>query len=293
MIRSIWLAAVLTIVFTAVGLSQVTAIPFSKTISRLEAGIVIGQNAQPRWNRTVMLAKPRIASGDTSALPQSIRNAVSKFVLAIVATVDLDPQSLDPKYRLAEVGVGYCAEVNSQLQVVHSDNKNPDGVSLSFLDRQLLAENERQLENARTIARGSSLLMFDVPAILLQQSNHREYRIRHLVWIDSKSGRLATMAWLTEADRNGRLCVVTDEPVRWLDADSIEDRAIHVDGKEFTLGIPSKRAFALERFPAGRPIPWSQRAADLAALEDYDLNSIQHLMRALNDANLTSLQPQK
>jgi hypothetical protein len=65
---------------------------------------------------------------------------------------------------------------------------------------------------------------------------------------------------------------------------------IHVDGDEFKLGIPSARAFALEKFPSGRAINWNQPAASLAALEDYDLESIQQLMKALNEANQASMQ---
>ncbi len=290
MFRRNLMALLLTISFTATSVAQSTPIPFSKTVSRLPAGTVIGQENAARWNRTVLLAKPRIASGDISSLPDSIRDAVSKFVLSIVATVDRDPQAIEPKYRLAEVGVGYSVNVNSQLKIVHSDDYQAHGVSLSFIHRQMLAENERQLRNIRTIARGGSLLMFDVPAILLQSNNHRDYLIRHLIWIDSKSGKLATMVWLIEADKNKKLGVVTSEPIRWVDPSSIEDRVIHVDGDEFTLGIPSARAFALEKFPSGRAINWNQPAASLAALEDYDLESIQQLMKALNEANQASMQ---
>jgi hypothetical protein len=289
MFRPILLAVFITIGFTATGLAQSTAIPFSAAVSRVAAGTLIGQENAPRWNRTVLLAKPRIASGDVSSLSEPIRAAVSKFVLSVVATVDRDPQSAEPRYRLAEVGVGYSVEVNSQLKVIHSDDYKSHGVSLSFIHRQMLAENERQLDKIRTIVRGGSLLMFDVPAILLQNKSHRDYLIRHLIWIDSKSGKLATMVWLIEEDKSKQLSVVTSEPIRWVDGTIIEDRVIHVDGAEFTLGIPSSRAFALEKFPAGRPIPWNQPAAMVGALEDYDLDSIQRLMKALNEANIASI----
>jgi hypothetical protein len=290
MFRPNLLAMLMTFGFTTIGWAQSTPIPFSKAVTRLEAGTVIGQENAARWNRTVMLAKPRIASGEVAALSESIRDAVSSFVLSIVATVDRDPQSTEPKYRLAEVGAGYSVNVKSQLKVVRSDDYKTHGVSLSFIHRQMLAENEKQLDSIRTIARGNSLLMFDVPAIVLQNNSHRDYLVRHLIWIDSNTGKLATMLWLNEPDKKKQLRVVTGEPIRWVDPTTIEDRAIHVDGNEFTLGIPTKRAFALEKPPAGRQILWSQPAAAVAALDVYDLDSMQKLMKALNEANIASTQ---
>ena len=112
--------------------------------------------------------------------------------------------------------------------------------------------------------------------------------MRHLIWIDTKTGKLATLVWLLKADRTRRLAVVSTEPIRKLEPNAVEDRAIHVDGGEFTLTIPSKRAFALESMPPGKKISWTQAAADLAALESYDINNIQSLLRALNEATQAS-----
>jgi hypothetical protein len=292
MFRSALLMTLLTFGCSTLCFAQSAVIPFAKAVVRLDAGTIVGNENAPRWNRTVMLAKPRIASGEVSALSDSIRASVSMFILSIVATVDQDPQSTEPKFRLAEVGVGYSTDVKSQLKVIHSDNYQPHGVSLSFIQRQMLAENERQLSNIKTIVRGGSLLMFDVPAILHENKLHRDYTIRHLVWIDSKTGKLATMLWLVDQPKGKPSNVVTNYPIHWVDSSKIEDRGIHVDGKEFTLGIPSKRAFALEQPPAGRPVVWNQPAASLGALEEYDFDSMQRLMNALNEANIASSQPQ-
>lgn len=290
MLRTVLLTVFCSLACTSDGIAQSTPIAFSKSVTRLDAGTAIGQASAVRWNRTVMLAKPRIASGDITALPESIREAAAYFVLSIVATVDLDPQAPQSRYRLAEVGVGYSVPVQSQLKVIHSDDYKTHGVSLSFIQRKMLAENEKQFDNIRTIARGNALLMFDVPAILHENNSHRDYTVRHLVWIDSNSGKLATMLWLVGTDSKNQPSVVTGEPIRWVDPTSVEDRVIHVDGNEFTLGIPSKRAFALLQPPAGRLIPWNQQAATVAALQEYDLNSMQTLMRSLNDANIASMQ---
>lgn len=283
----------LLIVMLALGSSstidaQPPATPFAKSIVRIDAGTVLNAPNPTRWNRVILLAKPRIASGDIGQLSESIRQAASMFVLSIAATVDQDPLVQESKYRLAEVGMGYSLTINNQQTVVHSDNYQAYGAQLSFFQRQMLAENERQLGTIKAIARGNSLLMFDVPALMLVKDKHVDFTIRHLIWIDTKTGKLATMVWLLQADRAKQLSVVSTEAIRWMESSTVEDRAIHVDGAEFTLGIPSKRAFALEQMPPGRPIAWVPGASSLAAQEAYTLESIQALLRALNEANRAS-----
>ncbi|MFO0939176.1 MAG: hypothetical protein U0930_00265 [Pirellulales bacterium] len=268
--------------------AQNAPISYAKSIVHIDAGTVINAPNATRWNRTILLAKPRISSGEVGQLTENIRQAASLFVLSIAATVDQDPQAAEPKFRLAEVGVGYSVPVADQLKVVHSDDYASHGVNLSFIPRQMLSENEKQIGNIKTTVRANSLLMFDVPAMLLQNNKHVDFTMRHLIWIDTKTGKLATMVWLMQADRSGKLSIVSSEPIRKLEPNTVEDRAIHVDGGEFTLGIPSKRAFALESMPPGKQIAWTQATATLAALESYDISAIQALLRALNEASLAS-----
>lgn len=268
--------------------AQNVPVSFAKSVVLIDAGTVINAPNASRWNRTILLAKPRISSGDIGQLSESIRQAASLFVLSIVATVDQDPQATEPQFRLAEVGVGYSVQVADQMKVVHSNDYASHGVNLSFISRQMLAENERQVGNIKTVVRANSLLMFDVPAMLLQNNKHADFTMRHLIWIDTKTGKLATMVWLLQRDRTNKLIVVSTEPIRRLEPNTLEDRAIHVDGGEFTVGIPSKRAFALESMPPGKQIAWTQAAEQLAAFETYDIANIQSLLRALNEATQAS-----
>jgi len=265
----------------------------------------------------VLLAKPRISSGDTQSLAEFLRQSVSKYVLTILATVDVVPSkqgsaesgtapsaSVDgqgssaptpQRFRLSEVGVGHSVQVGSRWIVIRPDDYEAHGVRLSFFERQILAENQRQFSEIRTVARMSTLLMFDVPALILYDGKHQDFDMRHLVWIDSRTGRLFTLIWLLqsqstrEGDQIGPAQVVATEPLCWWDGSQMEDRAIHVDQREFTLGIPGKRAFALEKMPSGRAIEWSPSALQLAGLPSYDQASMRALLTAFNQANQDSL----
>lgn len=246
-----------------------------------------------------MLSKPRIASGDVDSLPGFITSSVPKFMLTVLAKVDQAAITTDgkdtsrngltnsspPKYRLAEVGIGYSILVGKKWIVVSSDNYEFTGASLSLLERQLLSQNYRHLEDIRTVARASTMMIFDALANLLQSNQHREFRMRHLVWIDGQTGKLATIVWLIDADATRGLSVIGDHAPRWIDNDTIEDRAIHIDKTQFTLGIPSPLAFAMEKMPPGREIPWTAELLPLAALDQYSLEDIRGLMSAFNRAN--------
>jgi hypothetical protein len=49
-------------------------------------GTSVHNPAGSRWNRVVLLAAPRIASGDAESVSHAIRQRVSQFTLALLAT---------------------------------------------------------------------------------------------------------------------------------------------------------------------------------------------------------------
>ncbi|MCA9133009.1 MAG: hypothetical protein KDA45_07630 [Planctomycetales bacterium] len=258
----------------------------------IAAGTPVDAPQAERWNRIVLLARPRIASGDVQALSSSIQKSVSSLVLTILATVESHPADVRPgetkpprQFRLRELGLGYATDVQGELRVVSVAAAGQMGVNLGFVGRQMLAENERQLAAVRTVVRTSTLTMFDTRAIMLRQGRHQEMVTRHLVWLDSRSGRLGALLWLLQRPAAGEPQRLVDEPLRWVAAGTREDRAIHVDGQEFSLlGIPREQAFALQDLPPGKSIPWTDEARRLAARESYDSESLRELTVAINQA---------
>ena len=108
--------------------------------------------------------------------------------------------------------------------------------------------------------------------------------MRHFVWVDSSTGRTAALVWLIKRDSAGGYVVEVEEPARWAPAGLREDRAIHVDGRQFNfLGIPTEKAFAIERLPPGRQVPWTEEAKDVAATEHFDRDSLQRISNALTN----------
>lgn len=258
--------------------AQVTLLP-PGTIASIEDS---KQPRIPKWNRVILLARPRIASGDINALGTDIRNSIQSFVLTLMASVEkrTNANAGENEYFLADFGIGYSTPIGSDLTVVTPDSATDLGAELSFFQRQVLSTNQKQLKTARLVARTSTLTIFDTPAVLLRAAEHRSNTMRHFVWVDRRTGEVAMLVWLIEKDPSS-VAGVVDEPIRWISANTKEDRKIHIDGSKFTFGIPSTDAFALESLPPGRDVEWIQLAAELAANPTYTRTSLEQLTKAL------------
>ncbi|MEO8272370.1 MAG: hypothetical protein ABI557_21860, partial [Aureliella sp.] len=139
------------------------------------------------------------------------------------------------------------------------------------------------LAAATITARTSTRMIVDTPAVVLRHAEHHEFVMRHFIWVEPTTGRNAALVWLIDHDRVGKPFVDEHEPPRWAPAGLQEDRAIHVDGKEFNfIGIPSEKAFAVEDLPPGKPIPWTSEARVLAAKSSYRADELHSLSLALN-----------
>jgi len=253
---------------------------YGESISSLPPGLVVEKSDSSPWNRIVLIATPRISSGDVDAIGRSIQDAVARFRLTIMAQVRYESQSA--KYTLSDVGVGYATMIKKQLTVVDSQSAAEMGASLGFIERRLLSENETQRKKIRVIVRTTTLLMFDVPAIYDRSNKHRQVINRHLVWINQNDGRLSMATWLFDSDKGLDTSWTTD-PLRIVSENTREDRTIHVDGDEFFLGMPNENAFALQSLPPGTDFSWTSELRNLACRATYDAESLKQLTDAIND----------
>jgi len=256
----------------------------AKSVSILPAGTVIGDKSAKQWNRILLLAKPRISSGDVDTLSEDVRKTVSSFVLSVLATIEgyADAASGQKRYRLRDVGIGYAMQREDKLLIISSAKQTEMKLELNFVGSQMLKTNEQQLKTARMIARTSTIYMFDTPSIMLLGDKHVKLITRHFIWVDSKSGSSSMLVWLVAEDKSGNWRVAS-KSLQWVPTGTQEDRKVHVDGDQFFLGIPkNERAFALESLPPGKAADWSPEAIELASRQSYDAQSLRSLALALN-----------
>ncbi|HBE67522.1 MAG TPA: hypothetical protein DDW52_05165 [Planctomycetaceae bacterium] len=299
-----WRAILAQLLVAAIGVSGVSAQDTSRqyTTSRVSVGVGVsseatlagvgsnlpklpaGTQVEPQedsdqeFNKVILLARPKIESGNVDALPDAIRNAVSSMVLSILAHVERDSSG---KFRLVSVGAGFATPVEGELTVVTPDTAGDLGAKLGFVQRQLLGQNSKQLDTLPIVARSKQVLVFDAPSIMLTDGKHEKFRMRHFIWADSSTGRTATFVWLLpeRSDAAGQQA----GKLRWLPPGLKERREIHVDGREFSiLGIPTDRAFALEDLPPGRDLDWTDEGRRLATKSSYGANDLKALVAAIN-----------
>ncbi|MEM9586303.1 MAG: hypothetical protein AAGA03_03400 [Planctomycetota bacterium] len=249
-------------------------------ITRLAPGTVVNVDDTQSSNRAVLVARPRIATGDVDHLGAAIRDAVSRFRLVIMTRVT--SEQADDLHQLEHVGVGYAVPIERSLTIVTVDSASRLGAKLGLIESRVLSENESQLANIEVLVQTNTLTLFDVPAIFHRDGRHVDRLMRHLVWIHAKTGRPAMATWLLEKDQNGSLASSRD-PLRVSPARTKEDRKIHVDGNAFFLGIPSERAFALVDLPPGFDIKWDEPLKRLASRRQYKTPSLLELSRTLNE----------
>ena len=261
---------------------SVVTVPAMQRVVTLPPGTKVDSAKEnQRWNRLLLLATPKINSGDVDQLSESIRQAATGLTLTIMATIE--PTNNQTGFALREVGVGYSVLIAGQQTVITSATQSQLGANLGFIQRRVLTNNELGLADLRSIVQTTTLFMFDAPAIMHRNAKHRDYVMRHLVWIDNETGSSAMLVWLLDSDTSGKQSPA-NEPLRIVTAGTKEQRNVHVDGNEFTFGFPSQRAFALEDLPPGVDVAWTKELAAVAALPSYDAKNLATLSAAVNSA---------
>ena len=256
----------------------------NKPVTKLSAGTVVQSNRNtPRWNRVVLLATPKITSGDVDSLSAAIQTAATTLSLTVMATVTNTPTANGNQFSLREIGVGYSLPIAGRRTVVDSASQSQLGANLGFIQRRVLSQNETQLGQVKQIIQTTTMSIFDAPAIMHRNGKHRNYITRHLIWIDANTGQGAMLVWLLGNDASGNLRPA-NEPPRLVAHNTSEQRNIHVDGNEFTFSIPSDRAFALEDLPPGRDLVWTKELAAMASLKAYSPEQLVQLSAAVNDS---------
>ena len=258
----------------------------SRPMTVIEAGTVVDDPNRDRWNKIVLLATPRFASGDTEDVSESIKEAVTEITFAILATVrPLEASAAEGtalRHELVEVGIGHCMRVNDRLTVVAPD-ATMAGFSLDFLGRQVLNAKQKSLGEILSVGSHGTAVVFDAPSLMLRGEEHEELIVRHLVRIDPQSGTCSTCAWLVKIENDGTPKPV-DEPLRIIDGGTREERPIHVDGQRFTFGLPTKKAFAVEDLPPGRRVDWSTSLRTAADEGTYSAEALARLVTELDTA---------
>ncbi|MEO1617980.1 MAG: hypothetical protein AAFV88_19150 [Planctomycetota bacterium] len=264
--------------------SSVSVATAGEPLPRMAPGTAIesAEEGQP-GNRVVLLAQPRINSGQTDAVGSAVAKASTQCALTIMAEV---AQASDKSFELKRVSVGYCLADSQSPVAIDSDSASELGVTLGFIARQVLRTNEQGLEKLSVVGRSDRAVIFDAPSIMFRRAKHRRYVTRHLVSIDTFTGQGMLHSWLmvppkSETPKSDDF-VLINHPIRSTDWGTREVRRIHIDGDAFNfLGVPGETAFALEDLPPGDDLSWNAslyRLGRKAVLQKAEVDQLADLL---------------
>ncbi len=255
----------------------------AQSIAIVPAGTPVDDPDRDRWNRVVLLATPRFASGDTDAVSEGIHAHVTSFTFAVLATVrSVETDDDGPRHRLVEVGVGYGTPIGDRLTIVSPNAKLP-GFTPDFLGRQILGAKQKSLDEIVQVGAHATAVAFDAPTLMLRDDEHRDMIVRHVVRVDPRTGGCSSCVWLAQENDDGTLTPAGD-PLRLVAGGTHESRAVHVDGNRFVFGFPTKQAFAVKDLPPGTSLSWTPALLVSADARTYSGADLREFTRALDDA---------
>ncbi|WP_430453249.1 pyruvate kinase [Rhodopirellula europaea] len=253
-------------------------------VVRLPAGLVAQSMPRDRFNQLLFLGTPKLTHGDVDDVIEVVRQNSSLFGLAIMATV----VQQDGKYQLREVGLGHSYKIGKRPTIVTSEKAESLGADLGMIATRVLAKNEAMMDPPIVVIQTTSLIVFDVTAVMAINGQHVDRRMRHLIWTHPTTGRTATAVWLLNEEITPpgakQWAIESAMPIHLIPADTVEDRAIHVDGDEISWTIPSDRAFALQRLPGKTQVSWTPALREHLGNRTFDNASLGGMLEAINDA---------
>ena len=160
-------------------------------------------------------------------------------------------KTADGRHWLASVATGISTKIQGRDVVITPATQKSLGARLGFLQNMVLKEFHKETLTIRVIGRSANMWLFDTPIVLRFDGENRDSILRYAVLVDSATGRLETLCWPIHMDSRNRYHGLAG-PMQWLAHNTIVDCQLYVDSREYTLGIPSKTAFACVRVPQGQ-----------------------------------------
>ncbi|MEQ8787392.1 MAG: hypothetical protein RIC55_13885 [Pirellulaceae bacterium] len=239
-----------------------------RQVSLIPPGTVIDEKAPQGWSHLIIRSHPRVAPEDRSKVNSLTAQLASLLFTAVAAKVEAYTVGEEQRYRFKDVGVGFGAPIDGRPTIVSPDTQARLGANLSFFGRQVLSTCYEEQKAGRIICYSDTMAVVDTRVVLNRNGKHRWCIFRHALLIDPSNGALATLLWPIDLDdSNGRYAGVAG-PVQWLPPNKIEDTVLRVDTREFTLGVPSKKAFAVAEMPDGeRQLQFPEGVEKLAGLQ--------------------------
>lgn len=249
-----------------------------KLIDRIPPGTVVFDEANRELSDLILFIKGKLEAGDTDAVNDTTRYYGDLFNLVYMANV----KKAGSGFMLDRVAVGFSSKINGRDVVVNSATARDLGLSLNIIGRGVLSGNERALEEIAVVAKNDQCAVIDAPAIVRFNNRNQRMVVRFFIWTSVADGQVGTTVWLLEKGAKGY--TLAEGSFNFLPPEMVEERVLHVDGSQFTLGIPSATAFAMTAIPQGRSFKFTERMQRVAAVETFNTQTFNELILSAAEA---------
>lgn len=254
-----------------------------RAVARIPPGTQIADRAPRGFTHLIFKSRSELKSGELDELHELAIPLTETLFTAMVARVGHNKARGRASHRIEEVAVGLGTRVGEQDVIISGSTQHDLGADLGPLERILLAEAERQLGRTREIAGSDTMRIIDAPNIMLREGRHRDVILRYVFLVHPQDGRLLSLVWPVDVDSRGDYRLWCGTAVR-LRPNLSATCPLHVDGSEVILGIPSPRAFAASRLPAGTQVPIPASLREIAGRRRLTLDEARQIEAGLRRA---------
>jgi hypothetical protein len=217
----------------------------------IRPGTVIEERAPVGWTHLILKSQPRLPDSERRKVGDTTAALATMVFMATTASVQAEDTDRGRQYRLARIGVGVGMNVGGRDMIVSPDSQRALGANLGLAERLVLSGiYDKQME-VRFVAVSRTGVVMDTPAFMPRGREHVPVVLRYVFLVDADTGRLDALVWRIDRDAGGRYQGVVGN-IEWLPPNKMVDAVLQVDLNEFTLGVPSERAFAAVRVPQGQ-----------------------------------------
>jgi len=254
----------------------------ARPLPRIPAGTTFANQAPRGWSSLILFVNGKLSSGDVDAASETVKRYASMFNLVMMANAG---RQSNGQYYLDKVAVGFSTRnQNGQNVIVTANGSGAAGGNLGFIDKRVLAGNEEALGDIRQTARNATSVVIDAPAVMLAGNQHKERIVRYLIWVAPRTGRIGTTVWALDKTRPPAPYAMVEDTFQFLPPNMIENRVMNVKRDYFTLGIPSKEAFAMVRVPQGTAYKFTQPMLQHAGARSFSRETFHGLLTATSGA---------
>jgi hypothetical protein len=251
----------------------------AEPLGRIPVGVDVFNEKTRGFTDLLIFVKGKLTEGDVEKVNGMVKQYANLFNIIYAAHV----KKVGDRFELDQVSVGFSTPIKGLNVTIDSSSADQLGAGLNFIGKSVLSGNEKALEEIMVVARNKTMVVIDAPSMMQHQGKHQKMPVRFFVWVSPEHGKVGVAVWLLK--KEGNRLVFAENQFNFINTPLTENRAMHVDGKEFNLlGIPSPAAFAMTAIPPGQAFPINNALRKVGAASEFNEALLIELAKALSES---------